>query len=134
MVVRAAERRTEANLKNMERFLEQMCENPDEPQGYVSADLEFHMEIARATQNPVLLILLEPLSDLSLESRQTSYLGPKMVKLRAQQHEEILRCIRRRDGEGAQAAMSKHLADTECDLHGRNSRDERPRSKPARRS
>jgi GntR family transcriptional repressor for pyruvate dehydrogenase complex len=119
MVMRAAERRTDMNIKKMERCLEEMRESPNKPQGYVSADLAFHMEIARATQNPVLLVLLEPLSDLSLESRRTSYLGPKVVKLRAQQHEEILTCIRRRDGEGAQAAMSKHLDDTECDLHRR---------------
>jgi GntR family transcriptional regulator, transcriptional repressor for pyruvate dehydrogenase complex len=119
MVVRAAERRTEANIKNMERFLEEMRKNPNKSQGYASADLEFHMEIARATQNPVLLVLLEPLSDLSIKSREDSYLGPKVVKLRAQQHEEILTCIRHRDGKGAQAAMSKHLVDTECDLRSR---------------
>lgn len=121
MVMRAAERRTEANLKNMDRFLEKMRASPNEPAGYVKADLEFHMEIARATQNPVLLVLLEPVSDLSLESRLTSYLGPKMVRLRAKQHEDILSCIRHRDGEGARAAMSKHLADTECDLHNLDS-------------
>jgi GntR family transcriptional repressor for pyruvate dehydrogenase complex len=119
MAKRAAERRTEANIKNMERFLEEMRESPDKPEGYASADLAFHMEIARATQNPVLLVLLEPVSDLLLESRQTSYLGPKVVKLRAQQHEEVLTCIRHRDGAVAQAAMSRHLEDTACDLHRR---------------
>lgn len=119
MVIRAAERRTEANLKNMERFLDIMRESPHKPQGYVGADLDFHMELARATQNPVLLILLEPLSDLLRESRHVSYLGPKKVELRAMQHEEILRCIRRRDGDGARTAMIEHLADTERDLYER---------------
>ena len=133
MVTRAAERRTEANLKNMERFLEIMKTSPNEPQGYVNADLEFHMEIARSTQNPVLLVLLEPVSDLSLESRLTSYLGPKMVHLRARQHEEILKCIRHRDAEGARAAMSQHLADTEGDLHSRTPAGKRAVSKPIRR-
>ena len=135
MVMRAAERRTEANLRNMERFLEMMKASPNEPGGYVNADLEFHMEIARSTQNPVLLVLLEPVSDLSLESRQTSYLGPKMVKLRAQQHEEILTFIRHRDGEGARAAMSQHLADTAGDLHkrSRHPQSSPPVSKPTRR-
>jgi GntR family transcriptional regulator, transcriptional repressor for pyruvate dehydrogenase complex len=121
MVMRAAERRTETNIKNMERFLEEVRKSPTKPQGYVNADLEFHMEIARATQNPVLLVLLEPVSDLLIESRQLSYSGPKFTKLRAQQHEEILACIRRRDGKGAEAAMKKHLDDTECDLHRRTS-------------
>lgn len=121
MVMRAAERRSEGNLKNMQRFLEKMREAPTEPRSYIGADLDFHMEIARATQNPVLLILLEPLSDLLRESRQTSYIGPKMVRLRARQHEEILTCIRQRDGEGARVAMSTHLSDTEQDLRKRYS-------------
>ena len=119
MVVRATERRSEVNLKNMERFLEKMCETPTKPNSYVEADLDFHMEVARATQNPVLLVLLEPLSDLLHESRQATYLGAKMVRLRAQQHEEILDCIRRRDGEGAKVAMRTHLDDTERDLRQR---------------
>ncbi len=130
MVMRAAERRTEKNLTTMEEFLKKMREVPNEPEGYVSADLEFHMEIARATQNPVLLILLEPVSDLSRESRLTSFLGPRMVRLRAQQHEEILECIRRHDAEGARDAMSKHLADTERDLQ---KRDRTARSKRSAR-
>lgn len=121
MVGRAAERRTEANLSNMERFLEKMRKSPNEPGSYVEADLGFHMEIARATQNPVLLVLLEPVSELLRESRKASYLGPKMVRLRAQQHEEILNCIRHRDTEGAQRAMGRHLDDTEHDLQQRTS-------------
>jgi GntR family transcriptional regulator, transcriptional repressor for pyruvate dehydrogenase complex len=119
MVMRAAERRSEANLNAMERFVEKMRTSPNEPEGYVNADLDFHTEIARATQNPILLVLLEPIADLSRESRETTFLGPKMVQLRRKQHEEILECIRRRDAEGARTAMSRHLAGTERDLHKR---------------
>lgn len=119
MVMRAAERRTESNLAAMERYLEKMSESPDEPEGYINADLEFHMEIARATQNPVLLVLLEPVSELSRESRARSFSGPRMVKLRARQHREILNCIRIKDVAGAEAAMRKHLLDTERDLRRR---------------
>lgn len=134
MVMRAAERRTDTNLKAMERFLQIMRETPNEPEGYISADLEFHMEIARATQNPVLLVLLEPVSDLSRESRRTSFLGPKMVKLRAKQHEEILECIRRSDVEGAREAMSRHLVDTEGDLKKRDRATQGNRSAAAIKS
>lgn len=135
MVMWAAERRTDENLRTMGKFLERMREAPNEPEGYVSADLDFHMEIARATQNPVLLILLEPLSDLSRESRRATFLGVKMVKHRAKEHEEILEFIRRRDAEGAREAMSKHLTGTERDLHAKeiSTRNQpmgsRPRSK-----
>jgi GntR family transcriptional repressor for pyruvate dehydrogenase complex len=120
MAERAAERRTESNLQAMQEYLRQMREMPEEPEGYVNADFEFHMEIARATQNPVLLVLLEPVSELLRESRMASFSGVRMVKLRAQQHEKIFECIRKQDAAGAQAAMRQHLADTEQDLKRRD--------------
>lgn len=116
MAQRAAERRTEENLARMEHFIEVMRSSPAQPEGYVCADVDFHMEIARATQNPVLMTILAPVSELSRESRRASFLGSKMVKLRAQQHQEIFDCIRARDAKGAAAAMSRHLADTGRDL------------------
>lgn len=112
----AAERRTEMNLTAMERCLTIIRQNPSKPEGYVDADVQFHMEIARATQNPALLVLLEPLSDLLRESRVRSYCGAQMVKLRLKQHEEIFKMIRIQDVQGARNAMSHHLADTEKDL------------------
>jgi GntR family transcriptional repressor for pyruvate dehydrogenase complex len=116
MVERAARRRTAANLQAMEGFLDKMEQMPGLPEGYVSADVEFHMEIARATQNPVLLSLLEPVSELLRESRVSSFSGVRMVKLRIAQHREIFDCMRRKDANGAREAMAKHLAGTERDL------------------
>lgn len=112
----AAERRTEMNLTAMERCLAVMRQNPGKPEGYVDADVQFHVEIAQATQNPALLVLLEPLSELLRESRVQTYCGPQMVKLRLKQHEQIFKMIRIQDVQGARTAMSDHLADTERDL------------------
>lgn len=112
----AAERRSEAHLKEMEQALKTMRERPGEPEGYVDADVAFHAAIARASRNPVVLVLLEPLADLVRESRISSFSGPRMVRLRSRQHEEILNCIRKRDADGARDAMSRHLTDTEKDL------------------
>ena len=116
----AAKRRTPANLDALRRALDIMLENPGEPEGYVDADVEFHAEIARAAQNPVFLILLEPLSELLRESRVATFSGPGTVKVRAAQHEAIYDCIHRNDGEGARNAMRRHLTDTQIDLvrHG----------------
>jgi GntR family transcriptional repressor for pyruvate dehydrogenase complex len=119
MVERAARRRTTANLQAMEGFLRKMEQMPGLPEGYVSADVEFHMEIARSTQNPVLLSLLEPVSELLRESRLRSFSGVKMVKLRVAQHREIFDCIRRKDANGAREVMAGHLAGTERDLKRR---------------
>lgn len=112
----AAQRRTQENLAAMGRCLEIMRKKPSEPTGYVDADVEFHSEIARAAQNPALLLLLEPLSDLLRESRIVTFSGPQTVRLRIKQHEEIYQMIQLQDVEGAKAAMNRHLADTAKDL------------------
>jgi DNA-binding FadR family transcriptional regulator len=116
----AADRRTQANLAAMKRWLKIMQEKPGEPAGYVDADVEFHNELVRASQNPTLLILLEPISDLLRDSRIASYSGIRRVSLRTKQHEEILRMIEERNAEGARLAMAKHLSDTVSDLAERS--------------
>jgi GntR family transcriptional regulator, transcriptional repressor for pyruvate dehydrogenase complex len=112
----AARRRTATNLAAMAAALTVMQERPGEPVGYADADVEFHAELARAAQNPVVAVLLEPLTDLLRESRLKSFAGPKMVKLRLRQHKEIFERVKTRDAEGAREAMRKHLSDTEKDL------------------
>lgn len=112
----AATRRTAANLSAMQAALAVMQQHPDEAEGDVDADAGFHAEIARATQNPVVAVLLEPLTDLLRESRVKSFSGPRAVRLRLRQHQEILDRIRAKDTAGAEKAMRKHLSDTERDL------------------
>jgi GntR family transcriptional regulator, transcriptional repressor for pyruvate dehydrogenase complex len=116
----AAVRRTDADLAAMEQALAIMREKPGAPEGYIDADMEFHAEIARASRNPVVEALLEPLTDLLRESRTKSFSGTKMVKIRIGQHEAILDRIKAKDAAGAQQAMLAHLVDTEKDLerHG----------------
>jgi GntR family transcriptional repressor for pyruvate dehydrogenase complex len=114
----AAERRSPENIAAMERSLEIMREKPNEPAGYIDADMDFHAEIARAARNPAFSIVMEPLSDLLRQSRATSFSGPERVDLRRRQHETILECICRGDAAGAREAMRIHLSDTENDLAG----------------
>jgi DNA-binding FadR family transcriptional regulator len=119
----AAERRTEEDLAAMQRCLDTMRARPGEPEGYVDADIEFHASIARASKNPVLLAILEPLAELMRESRLATFSGPRFVRLRTVQHDRIFERIRERDVEGARAEMLAHLTDTGKDL---------ARRKPAR--
>lgn len=112
----AAKRRTGENLEELRRQLEVMHLQPDQPSGYVDADVAFHLEIARATQNQLFLILLEPLAGLLRESRIASFRGPQMVKKRTRQHEKIYRSILEKDVEASRIAMSEHLSDTVKDL------------------
>jgi GntR family transcriptional regulator, transcriptional repressor for pyruvate dehydrogenase complex len=65
----AAERRTAENLRQMEHAIRIMSERPDQPAGYVDADIHFHAEVVRATQNVPFSILFDPLRELLRESR-----------------------------------------------------------------
>ena len=124
MVALAAERRTEENVARMDEALERMRRSPGEPAGYVDADLEFHAEIARAAGNPVFLTILEPLAESLRQSRIATFSGEETVKIRTRQHEEILDRIRNHDAAGAQAAMFRHLSDTEDDLRRHENGDQ----------
>ena len=121
----AALRRTDENLAAMAASLAVMQAKPSEPESYVDADVEFHAELARAAHNPVVAVLLEPLTDLLKESRLKSFAGPKMVKLRLRQHEEVFERVKAKDSDGAQKAMRKHLSDTEKDL-AKQKRERKP--------
>ncbi|HEV2499648.1 MAG TPA: FadR/GntR family transcriptional regulator [Terriglobia bacterium] len=112
----AAQRHKPENLRAMEQAIRMMRERPGEPEGYIHADLGFHTEIARATQNPTFLIILELLQELLRESRVASFSGPRVVLMRAAQHERIYQAIRKRDARGVQAAMVDHLNATKRDL------------------
>jgi GntR family transcriptional regulator, transcriptional repressor for pyruvate dehydrogenase complex len=112
----AAERRTAENLRQMEQAIRIMSERPDQPAGYVDADIDFHAEVVRATQNVAFSILVDPLRELLRESRIASFSGPRTVRERTRQHKKILEMIRRRDVAGARQAMSQHLTSTQRDL------------------
>jgi GntR family transcriptional repressor for pyruvate dehydrogenase complex len=85
------------------------------------ADLEFHLAIARATHNPVLLLLVErlveimrrrPWSDLKHSSRE----HPAAARRDVRQHSAILAAVERGDPAAAARAMKRHLASVEQDL------------------
>lgn len=86
------------------------------------ADLEFHLAVAGAAGNPVLLLLVErlvaimrrsPWSDLKHASR----LEPEGALRDVREHRAVLDAIAARDADGAERAMLDHLASVERDLH-----------------
>jgi hypothetical protein len=90
MAALAAQRRTDENLAAMERYLEIMREKPDEPDGYIDADIEFHTEIARGT-GPGSGDPARPRSELMRESRLVSFSGAEVTRVRPDQHQANIR-------------------------------------------
>jgi GntR family transcriptional regulator, transcriptional repressor for pyruvate dehydrogenase complex len=111
----AAQRRSTRNLSVMRGALDEFARAIESGQDAAAADLRFHGEIARATQNDHFASLLsslgagiiprarhEPPAELD-EARRV-----QLRRINAE-HESIYDAIEAQDGEGARAAMRTHL-------------------------
>ena len=128
----AAQRRTPANLAVMRQALDAVAQAVEEGRDAVSADFQFHLEIARATQNSHFADMMATLgSSIIPRARLTQVegLNEPMSSERLQylrrvngEHESIFDAINASDADAARAAMRTHLA---------NSRERRRRAQQA---
>jgi GntR family transcriptional repressor for pyruvate dehydrogenase complex len=93
--------------------------SPNEPEGYVDADLAFHRALAEATGNPLWPALLNSLNDLLRRYREAGFVGKDGVLFAARQHQKILDAVKSRDAQDAHDAMESHLKKSEQDLKKR---------------
>jgi GntR family transcriptional repressor for pyruvate dehydrogenase complex len=85
----------------------------DTQEQHVERDTEFHLEIARAAQNGLLLVIFSSISNLLRESRRYTYSVHSEIPKGHRWHQEILSAIEARDAEAARRAMKGHLDQTE---------------------
>lgn len=114
----AAQRRNTGNLRQMRAALDAVAAAVEEGRDAVGPDFQFHLEIARATQNAHFAELMSSLGTMiiprarldampDLDDEQRQYL--KRVN---SEHESIYDAIRNQDSEAARAAMRTHLANS----------------------
>ena len=104
----AAKNATKDQIAQMREAAAAMDEALNDAEAFVEADLNFHLALARATQNPLIPSLIDPIVDLLREERKGTF--RRGGALRGQQHHKrILEAISRRDPEAARAAMRAHL-------------------------
>jgi len=85
----------------------------DSEEEHIQHDTNFHLAIARATHNPVLLIVLSSISELLRESRRRTFAVPNELPKARQWHHEIFTAIKNHDPEASRQAMLAHLAQVE---------------------
>ncbi|WP_343051254.1 FadR/GntR family transcriptional regulator [Pseudaquabacterium terrae] len=117
----AALRRSEANLAVMREALDTFTQAVGEGRDAIAADLQFHQEIARATQNLHFVQLMStlgasiiprarltpPADALAQDPERQTYLR----RVNAE-HESILDAIAAQDPDAARAAMRTHLTNS----------------------
>ena len=79
----------------------------------IQADLEFHLGIAEASRNRLLIALTHTIRDLLRETIAATFALDPRVERRKRDHGRVLEAIQRRDPQAAEAAMRAHLQTTE---------------------
>jgi len=74
----------------------------------VAADMDFHREIARASDNQIAHLLLESLEELLALSHRSGFLR-QGDETTAAEHDKVLKALRSGDGKAAFSAMQIHL-------------------------
>jgi GntR family transcriptional repressor for pyruvate dehydrogenase complex len=105
----AAERATPEELAALRELLEKMGRRRGDAKRFSEADLEFHLALARATQNTTLIRLLEAIRSLLTQWITRALARPEAFDIALEQHEKILSAVERRDEAAARAAMREHL-------------------------
>ncbi|GAC1441994.1 MAG: FadR/GntR family transcriptional regulator [Mycobacteriales bacterium] len=104
----AAQRRTEADLLEMEEALRLM--SADDGSGSTAAgDRRFHAAVSRAAGNPLLSRFLDEIDAEVHESRLESLRQPGRTKQSLKQHQAVVQAIRNQDPAAARSAMRRHL-------------------------
>ena len=112
----AASRIEEQGLAALRDAVAEMDRSYDDPDAFVEADLDFHLALAEAAGNPVILSLLDSIVDLLREQRTRICMlrgGPERGQAH---HKRILKVVAARDRDKARAAMRAHMKQVRGDL------------------
>lgn len=111
----AATRVEEQHLVTMREAVATMERSLRHPESYIEADLDFHLSLAEAAANPLILSLIDSIVGLLREQRMQIFKlkgGPERGQFH---HKRILEAIEACDPDKARAAMRAHLTQVRDD-------------------
>jgi len=120
----AARRRTAADVAALAHVVGQMRATVGRP-GYLRHDLAFHLALARATQNPLFVMLIESMREPLAASMRASHARRRGARDFAHGHaghEAILAAVSAGDAAAAERAMRAHFADVAATLENASAR------------
>jgi GntR family transcriptional regulator, transcriptional repressor for pyruvate dehydrogenase complex len=105
----AAERADAEDLTAMRESFDVMEGAKRDPETFIEADLDFHLALAEAAANPIILSLIDSIVGLLREQRMGIFQvegGPERGQYH---HKKILDAVEHRDAGGAREAMKAHM-------------------------
>src|SRR5712692_4758891 len=114
----AADRRTAAHIALMDSAIAEMTEGLESAGGerYIDGDLRFHLAIAEATRNGLILHSMRALRDVMRRALMSIFQIPGSPQRSLDQHRSIRDAIAATDPERARAEMRDHLVRVEADV------------------
>ncbi len=110
MARRAAERRTDADIAQIEAVLARQKASRAGTKDFLRGDGEFHHTIAKVSGNPLLAELSRYLFGWLSEFHTEQVRKPGLENLTIAEHQAILDAIRKGDGDEAARQMINHLS------------------------
>ncbi len=110
----AAERARDQDIIILRQTVAMMDAALNDADAFIEADLEFHLALARATQNALIPTLIDPIVGLLREHRKRIFLVHGAPRGQYH-HKRILEAVVRRDPKAARQAMRAHLAQVRKD-------------------
>ncbi|PUU92261.1 FadR/GntR family transcriptional regulator [Halanaerobium sp.] len=109
----AAERATEAEIEELQSYIEDLLSSSGYEEESIKADKMFHYTIARASGNKVLLFFMRSISeamDFHIKNTRTKLVSKKETMTDfASQHQQIFKALKEHNPEQAAAEMKNHL-------------------------
>jgi len=118
----AAERHTDSHLALMDAAIDEMAaalasDDSDRGAHYIDGDLRFHLAIAEATRNGVLLHTMDALRGVIRRALMSIFLVSGSPERSFEQHRAIRGAIAARDATAARETMRAHIVRVESDVH-----------------
>jgi GntR family transcriptional regulator, transcriptional repressor for pyruvate dehydrogenase complex len=105
----AAVRADDETIRELRDAVRVMDESGDDPDAYIEADLDFHLALAEAAANPIILSLIDSIVAVLREQRMRIFKvdgGPTRGQYH---HKKILDAVEHRNVSAAREAMRAHL-------------------------
>lgn len=119
-VIWAAERATNDQLNRLQSILDDAFTYKDDLKILGERDAQFHVGLAEASQNLVLVRLMLTMLDLLSESRMESLSIQNLPQQSLVDHQSIVEAIKQKNGQLAKQQMLAHLTRVEESIRFRN--------------
>jgi GntR family transcriptional repressor for pyruvate dehydrogenase complex len=105
----SAERATDEDVKTLDDLVDRMGKSVQQAKKFGKLDLEFHLALARASKNQIVVDLVSMIRGQLTRTLSTVLTLQHARPLSVSEHATIVKAIKRHDADGARKAIQNHL-------------------------